>query len=162
MERSATVCLIIYWKYFPLSLHPRPRIEYTTWQWDFWEFSKRKIGEELLENGIFSIFQKRKNWKTNGMLGNFSERKIGEKKVGKRDVGSFAEGADTEIFENIIYCASAAPLSKTLLLLLVHCRWICRGWAVFFSCSRVASSSPPPCKSPAFSPIKFHIFPAAK
>ena len=160
MERSATVCLIIYWKYFPLSLHPRPRIEYTTWQWDFWEFSKRKIGEELLENGIFSIFQKRKNWKTNGMLGNFSERKIGEKKVGKRDVGSFAEGADKEIFENIICCASASFL-KTLLALVVHCRWICRGWADFFSCSRVASS-PPPCKSPAFSPIKFHIFPAAK
>ena len=96
-ESSATVCLIIYWNYSPLSLHPRSCIEYTTWQWDFWKISKRKIGErKLWENWISMNFQKgklegkqdwkwdvgsyfrKKNWRAkfweNGMLGHLQKK----------------------------------------------------------------------------------------
>ena len=149
----------------PFSAPKVARIEYTTWQWDFWEFSggNGKIGKnfgKIFRKDLFSS-----SFLGRGMLGNFVEEKKDSKNSWENWMLGHSrwkrERADKEILEKII-CCPAAPFSKTLLalLLLLHCRWICRGWAAF-SCSRAAS---PPCKSPAFSPapLNFHLFPAAK
>ena len=124
----------------------------------FLRIFKKEIGEELLENRFLSIFQKQKNWKTNGMLGNLSERKIGERKSWEMGCWVIRRGSrQRDFWEHYLlrFCSSflkdfASPGGalqvdlqgmSSLLLLQQGCL---------------------PCKSPAFSPIKFHIFPDAK